>query len=160
MQADHFRQLYRYHYAIQQKIWDEVISQISDEQFTQDLPYSVGSMHNQLVHMAETELRWFSGLQALPPPPYSAPNRYPHKYQVRALCDQAKSMIDTYLEDCTDSDLDEPYGSPPSKLKVWQVLFHVLSHGIDHRAQLLAGANQLGVGTFPQDYALYLLGRI
>ena len=160
MQADQFRQLYRYHFAIHQKIWDEAISQLSDEQFTQALPYSVGSVRNQLVHMAETELRWFSGLQELPPPPYSNPTLFPHKYQVQALSDKAKSMIESYLEELSDSTLDDPFGSPPSKLNVWQVLFHILSHGVDHRAQLLAMLNQLGIETFPQDYALYLMGRI
>ena len=160
MQADQFRQLFRYHFAINQKIWDEAVSQLSDEQFTQTLPYSVGSIRNQLVHMAETELRWFSGLQELPPPPYSNPNLFPSKHQVQTLSDKAKSMIDTYLEELSDSALDDPFGSPPSSLKVWQVLFHVLSHGIDHRAQLLAMLNQFGIETFPQDYALYLLGRI
>ncbi|HSG25059.1 MAG TPA: hypothetical protein VLA32_03015 [Anaerolineales bacterium] len=43
-----FRQLYRYHFDINQKIWDEAISQLSDEQFTLALPYSVGSVRNQL----------------------------------------------------------------------------------------------------------------
>ena len=160
MQADQFRQLYQYHFAINQKIWDEAISQLSDEQFIQALPYSVGSVRNQLVHMAETELRWFSGLQELPPPPYSNPTLFPHKHQVQTLSDKAKSMIDGYLEELSDAALDDPFGSPPSKLKVWQVLFHILSHGVDHRAQLLAMLNQLGIETFPQDYALYLLGRI
>jgi uncharacterized damage-inducible protein DinB len=31
--------------------------------------------------------------------------------------------------------------------------FHVLNHGTDHRAQILAALAALGVTTFPQDFA-------
>lgn len=48
MKADHLRELFRYHFDINQKIWDETITPLSDEQFTQNLPYSVGSVRNQL----------------------------------------------------------------------------------------------------------------
>ena len=33
-------------------------------------------------------------------------------------------------------------------------------HGTDHRAQTLAMPNHLGVATFPQDCALYALGKL
>jgi uncharacterized damage-inducible protein DinB len=36
------------------------------------------------------------------------------------------------------------------------VLIHVANHGTDHRAQLLALLNQLGVKTFPQDYFFFI----
>jgi uncharacterized damage-inducible protein DinB len=42
---------------------------------------------------------------------------------------------------------------------VWQVLFHVLNHGTDHRAQVLSMLAQLGVSGYAQDYYLYLLGK-
>lgn len=160
MQTDHFRKLYRYHFAINQKIWDKALSQLSAEQFTMEQPYSVRSIRNQLVHMLETELRWFSGLQGLEAPPYSDPERYPDREQVQVLRDQVREMVELYLADLDDAKLEEPFGPPPGELKVWQGLFHVLSHGIDHRAQLLAVMNRMGVNTFPQDYALYLFGRI
>ena len=160
MHAEQFRELYLYHFAINQKLWDELISPLSEEQFTQDLAYSVGSVRNQLVHSLETELRWFSGLQNLPLPPYSDPESYPDKDNVRALNDQIKEFVETYLSRLDDDTLNEPLNDAPSKILVWQALQHVLFHGIDHRAQLLAMLNQMGIETFPQDYFLYLFGRI
>ena len=41
----------------------------------------------------------------------------------------------------------------------WQVLWHVLSHGTDHRAQTMAILADLGAKTFPQDYALFAQGK-
>ena len=45
-------------------------------------------------------------------------------------------------------------------VSVWQVLFHVLNHGTDHRAQLLAMVAQFEAPTFDQDYALYVRGKL
>lgn len=35
-----------------------------------------------------------------------------------------------------------------------------LNHGIDHRAQTLAVLAQVGGATFPQEYALYAMGKL
>ncbi len=40
------------------------------------------------------------------------------------------------------------------------MLIHVANHGTDHRAQLLALLNQLGVETFPQDYFFFMIGKM
>ena len=34
------------------------------------------------------------------------------------------------------------------------------NHGTDHRAQTLVTLAQIGVETFPQDYALYTMGKL
>lgn len=65
--------------------------------------------------------------------------------------------MQSYLAELTDDDIYQPFDL---NLEVWQVLFHVLNHGTDHRAQMLAMLNQLGVETFPQDYAFFLFGKI
>jgi len=160
VQADHFRELFRYHSHLNQKIWETAVSHLEDPQFTQELSYSVGSIRNQVVHMLETDLRWFNGLAGQPPPAYSDPEIYTDKAQITALSQKVEALISEFLETLEDSNLDQPFGSPPSEHKVWQVLFHVLAHGIDHRAQILAMLAQMGIVTFPQDYAIYLFGRI
>ena len=40
------------------------------------------------------------------------------------------------------------------------MLLHLVNHGTDHRAQMLAMLNSLGAPTFAQDYLHYLFGRI
>jgi uncharacterized damage-inducible protein DinB len=42
---------------------------------------------------------------------------------------------------------------------LWQVLLHVANHGTDHRAHILVLLEELGVKTFGQDYAYFIMGR-
>ncbi len=45
-------------------------------------------------------------------------------------------------------------------MDVWEVLFHVLNHAADHRAQTLAPLYAPGARTFPQDYAFFVMGKL
>ena len=42
------------------------------------------------------------------------------------------------------------------RLRLWQVLLHVVNHGTDHRAQALRLLNDLGVETKSQDYVFHV----
>ncbi len=156
MLAESIRTYYQYHFHINRKLWDDIVSQLSDEQFTEELHYSVGSVRNQVVHIMETDYRWFSELAGDPLPPYSDPEVYPTREKVREMWDEIEAMMHTYLDGLTDEAAAQPFEG----ITVWQSLLHVVSHGMDHRAQLMAMLNQKGIETFPQDYALYLYGKI
>ncbi len=157
MEAEQIRNLYEYHFKINSKLWDEAVSQLTDEQFVQDLGYSVGSVRNQLVHMIDTDRRWFAGLKGEEPPGFSNPVHFGRKREkVRAYRQETDEMMRSILAGLNDEAVNAPYDG----LYAWQALIHVVTHSIDHRAQLLAKLNQLGVETFPQDYALFLFGRI
>ncbi len=41
------------------------------------------------------------------------------------------------------------------ELFLWQILFHVINHGTDHRAQILRQLNDMGIQTTSQDYLFY-----
>ena len=157
MNAEHFRQLYDYHFALNRKIWDECISGLTGEMFKKKLAYSTGSIRNQAVHILNVDNRWFAGLRGLEIPGFINPVYLSTKDAVRSRWDEVESDMRSYLSELTDEAI---YQSYEMNLEVWQVLFHVLNHGTDHRAQMLAMLNQLGVKTFPQDYALFLFGKI
>ena len=158
MNADNFRQLYQYHFALNRKIWDGCVMALSDSQFTQSLDYSVGSIRNQTVHMMSVDERWFCGLRGVEVPGFANPVHFGDRAAVRQRWDAVEADMQGDLDTLTDDRLMQPYEGSP--FQVWQVLFHVLNHGTDHRAQVLAMLNQMGIATFPQDYALYVLGRI
>ena len=161
MRADEIRTLFDYHFAVNRKVWDQGVSQLSDAQWVQEPDYSVGSVRNQLVHMIDTDRRWFSGLHGDAPPPFSNPVHFGKSPErVLAYREETDALMRAALEQLDDDAVGAPYPGLPVEAEVWQILFHVLGHGIDHRAQLLAALNQLGVETFPQDYALYLFRRI
>lgn len=158
MNADGFRQLYAYHFALNRKVWDEYIMPLSDAAFVQDIAYSQGSIRNHMVHMLGADQRWFAGLSGQDVPDFPEPAAYADRTSVRAAWDTVEQMMRDYLAALKDEHLPRLF---TQGLSVWQVLFHVLNHGTDHRAQVLAMLNQHhGVATGPQDYALFIFGRI
>lgn len=58
MNADAFRHFYAYHFAENRKIW-EYATQLTDEQFTQAVAYSHGSVRDQIVHLISCDEIWF-----------------------------------------------------------------------------------------------------
>ncbi len=152
MRADEIRQLYDYHFALNRRVWDESVMALTDEQYIQQLDYSVGSIRNQTVHVMSIDERWFSGLRGLEVPDFLNPDEFPSRAIVRARWDEVEQMMRGYLESLTDEALDSMFEG----LAVWQVLLHVLNHGTDHRAQMLAMLHRLDAPTFAQDYVIYL----
>ena len=47
----------------------------------------------------------------------------------------------------------------PTTNTVWEILVHMVNHGTDHRAQVLALLHRLGAPTFEHDLILYLWDR-
>ena len=59
MNADAFRHFYDYHFAQNRMIWYFVM-QLTQEQFTQPVDYSHGSVRDQIVHIISCDDTWFS----------------------------------------------------------------------------------------------------
>lgn len=61
--ADAFRHFYDCDFSENRNIWDKYVAPLSDEQLTQNLSYSNGSVRNQVVHLLDVDDAWFSGLR-------------------------------------------------------------------------------------------------
>lgn len=154
MNADAFRHFYDYHFAENHKIWDRYVSQLSDEQFTQPVAYSHGSVRDQIVHLISVDEAWFSDLRGRVPPSINLADL--DRQSLRAYWDTVEQMMRGYLATLRDDMLsDKPLQGEDKDLILWQVLLHVVNHGTDHRAQLLRALNDLGVKTEYQDYVFY-----
>ncbi|MBX3083193.1 MAG: DinB family protein [Anaerolineae bacterium] len=154
MTGDDFRQLYDYHFKFNRLIWDHSVAALSDEQLMRDLGYSHGSLHSQIVHLMSIDERWFSGLRGVDVPDFLDSADFPDRPSIRAKWDMIEADMRGYLTMLTDTQVSQPF----NEMKVWQVLFHVLNHGTDHRAQMLSMLSQLGAPTFPQDFVFYVWG--
>lgn len=157
MNADGFRRLFDYHFALNHRLWDQGVAPLTAEQFRRPTPYSVGSVRNQMVHMLNVEERWFAGLRGLAVPGFLNPVHFGTAAKVRDRWDGVETGMRAFLTELDDDGLRRP---AYDQMAVWEVLFHVLNHGADHRAQTLALLAALGVATFPQDYALFAMGRL
>ena len=162
MNANAFRHFYDYHFAENRKIWDAYITSLSDEQFTQDVDYSHGSVRNQIVHIMSTDDAWFSGLRGVENSQPINPADFDDRKIIRAHGDKVEQNMRDYLATLRDDMLfEKPFAEGEDKdLILWQVLLHVVNHGTDHRAQLLRLLNDLGVKTEYQDYIFYVYGHL
>jgi uncharacterized damage-inducible protein DinB len=158
MYTNAFRHFYEYHFNENRKIWDTYITPLSLEQFTQNVGYSHGSVRNQIIHLISVDDTWFSGLRRVEIPESLNPANFDDRKIIRAYWDNVEKNMRDYLAKLRDDMLfDKPFADGEDKdLILWQVLFHVVNHGTDHRAQLLRLLNDLGVKTGPQDYIFYV----
>ncbi|MGJ3237108.1 MAG: DinB family protein [Anaerolineae bacterium] len=157
MNADAFRHFYAYHFAENCTIWDTHIMPLSQEQFTQPIAYSHGSVRNQVVHMVSVDDTWFSALRGLEIPDPLNPSDFEERHVIRLYWDQVEQNMQAYLANLHDGMLFEkpfPEGEDQD-LILWQVLLHVGTHGTDHRAQLLRLLHDLGAQTRSQDYVFF-----
>ena len=157
MNADAFRHFFDYHFNENRNIWDTYVPSLSDEQFTQSVNYSHGSVRNQIVHLMSVDETWFSGLRGVDIPDSPDPAVLVDRNSIRMHWDAVEQRMRDYLADLQDDMLfEKPFAEGEDKdLIVWQVLLQVANHGTDHRAQLLRLLNDLGVKTVSQDYIFY-----
>lgn len=158
MNAEAFRHFYDYHFSENRILWDRYVMPLSQEQFTQPLDYSVGSVRNQIVHLMNVDNTWFRPLRGLALPEWAKPEDFDDRTVIRTHWDTLEQEMKNYLGNLRDEMLLEkpfPEGED-ANLIVWQVLLHVVNHGTDHRAQLLRQLNDLGVKTVSQDYIFYV----
>ena len=163
MNANAFRHFYDYHFAENRKIWNDYVTPLSHEQFTQDANYSHGSVRDQLVHLMSVDDTWFSGLRGVEIPEPLDPANFDDRKILRAHWDNVEQNMRDYLAELRDDMLfDKPIKEPEEDkdLILWQVLLHVANHGTDHRAQLLRLLNDLGVKTTSQDYIFYVYDHL
>jgi uncharacterized damage-inducible protein DinB len=148
MNADSFRHLYNYHFSENRTIWDAYVSTLCDEQFTQKMGYSHGSVRNQIVHLMTVDDTWFSGLRGVEIPESLDPATSVDRNSIRVHWDAVEQRMRGYLAELRDDMLfEKPLEGEDKDLIVWQVLLQVANHGTDHRAQVLRLLNALGVKT-------------
>ena len=157
MNADAFRHFYDYHFSENRKLWDSCVTLLSDDQFTQPVDYSRGSVRDQILHIISCDALWFSALRGVEIPEDLHPKDFPDRESIRAHWDSVEQDMRAYLTELRDDVLfHKPLEGEDKDLMLWQVLLHVANHGTDHRAQLLRLLNDLGVKTSYQDYIFYM----
>jgi uncharacterized damage-inducible protein DinB len=159
MNADAFRRLYEYHFAMNRRLWHH-LSELSDEDFDRPSDYSQGSVRAQVWHLMTVDEGWFTQLRSDAWPDYlmpDAPQPVWSRDQIRERWDDVERRQRDFLAGITDAELFEhPWAEGEDKdLVLWEVLFHVVNHGTDHRAQTQRQLSDLGVETYPIDYVFF-----
>lgn len=158
------RTLIDYHYAAYERVW-AAASQLSQEEFTRDFDYSLGSVRNQLAHVMNVDDRWLSRLQSRPLPPNLDFEDYPEAQSAQEKWMQIAQRVQAYAAGLDSDQLQQsvelhfPGRGGSHRNMRWQILLHVVNHGTDHRAQILALLHELGAPSFEQDLILHLWSR-
>lgn len=152
------RTMLSYNEALYRRLW-ESITELTDEQFLQDVSYSHGSIRDQMVHVASVDERWLAGLQGDRDARRikRRPDQYPDREGVWELWEQVAVKVKAYAYTLQPEDLSfRPRGM---RGPVWQILMHMVNHGTDHRAQMLRILDDFGAPTFDQDLIIHLWSR-
>jgi uncharacterized damage-inducible protein DinB len=154
MDGRYFAEFFAYNCWAHSRVW-ECVEHLADDAYHQDLGYSVGSIHNQLVHTLSVEHWWFTFLST-GELDFLDRNLLSTREAIRAQWDATAAMIRAYLDRLTPEELARevrpafwPEGRRP--IQVYQAITQVLNHSTDHRAQILAGLHHLGAPTVGQD---------
>jgi uncharacterized damage-inducible protein DinB len=161
--ADYFRALFSYNYDTHQRVW-ACIDHLSDAQFVEETDYSLRSVRNHMVHLMNVDSRWLARVQEAPPPARLVEADFPTRAAVRAYWDTVEARMRDYISSVDDAALqkvvvfDMPQRGGMKTNHVWEILAHVVNHGTDHRAQVLALLHHFGAPTLEQDFMLYQWG--
>lgn len=152
------RTTWDYNYWAHRKLWDCIMS-ISDADFKKPFDYSIGSIHEQVVHTMWAEAIWYARLHDEERPTFTAED-YPERAAIRAKWDDVEAKWRAYLNRLTPDQVDRTFevvrANGESYIhSVRDVLMQVVNHGTDHRAQMLQLIHHCGGETFAQDIIYY-----
>jgi uncharacterized damage-inducible protein DinB len=159
MNAAAIRVLFDYNAWAHALLWNG-IKQLTEDQFTQDLNYSLGSIRNHMVHLASVDARWFARVRGVRLPDRLDGDDFQTREDVSRLWSVIYNDIDLYLQHLSDATVTETLSysarGEARETAKWQILLHVINHGTDHRAQVMHLLHKLGAPTAEQDFVYYL----
>ena len=159
LSLDYIRTIWDYNYWGYYKILKSLAT-VSAEDFAKPIPYSIGSLNEQIVHVMWAEALWMSRIKGQPRPEFGASD-YPTLDSVHEKWASIESDWRSFVTNLSESDLERKIESLQVKTgKIFydalsQVVVHVVNHGTDHRAQMLRIIHDFGGETFEQDMIYY-----
>lgn len=165
MDSQTVKTIFDYHYGMFDSVW-ACAAQLSVAQFVADNGYSLGSVRNHLAHCMNVDDRWLARLQETALPPVLDEATFPDQASIRPEWDAVRERVLAYVTGLSQAELEGSISvafpgrySEPQRCRRRDVLLHMVNHGTDHRAQILARLHELGAQTLEQDLMLYLWDR-
>jgi uncharacterized damage-inducible protein DinB len=158
------RELIEYNYAAHRRLWT-CIERLTDEQFTQEFDYSMGSIRNHMVHVMSADQRWMTRVTGEALSDRLNSSDFPTYEAVRERWQTIEQHILSSVNGLDEGDFTRTISYEITRANgmkvqatntVWQILVHIVNHGTDHRAQVLSLLHRIGAPTFEQDFMIYL----
>lgn len=165
MKTNEIKTIFDYNFWAFDRVW-ECIAQISDEQFIEEIDYSIGSIRNVMVHVMGGNRVWMSVLRDNEFPPRLVVEDYDTCSKTKAKWDELQEEF-LYNLNCIDQEqlegtIDWELFSHNLKSTNtrWEILLHLANHATDHRAQILTLLHHhFHVETIEQDMIIYFAER-
>ncbi len=139
MTAGDLREVFDYHYWATHKLLD-VVSTLTDEQFTRAIGGAYGSVRNTLVHTLSAEWGWLDRCGGLRRGPALKAEDYETAASLANRWREIEDAMRTFLAALTPEDLDRivefSFGGPTHAMRVEHLLRHAANHSTHHRGQV------------------------
>ena len=165
MNKSDLQRMFDYHYWAHRLVWN-CVTKLTDEQYEQDLEYSIGSLQRQYAHVIAVERMWLSLVQGTlleDRTQWLNPMSLTDRAKIRAAWDALEMDTRNYLSTVEDETLNavieyEFSWCGKQRHPRWQAMMYIVTHAVDHRAQILAGIHRLGGETVMQDFIRFVWG--
>lgn len=156
-----------YHIWANRQVWD-CITALSDGEFTSEIDYSIGSVHNHIFHLMFTDWSSIAMLQGNMPKPddpaYLKQDDFGERDTIRQQWDEAEAGLRAFVAAVTEEQLANTIPLPRGDGTTFdatlaELLTSLVNHGTNHRAQLLHAIHQFGKPTVEQGIYFYLMQR-
>jgi uncharacterized damage-inducible protein DinB len=159
---DWIKTIWDYNYWAHHQMLD-CVAHLADDDFKRPVDYSMGSVNQQIVHVMWAECVWYARIHRLPRPVFTH-HDYPTVQAIRTKWEAVEADWRKYLDSISEADLsgtfDYTRGNDEAVTSiVREILWHVVNHGTDHRAQILQLCHTYGAPTFEQDMFFYFRAR-
>jgi len=140
--------LYDYGHWANRKLFD-VVSQLSHEQFTQQVSGSYGSVRNTLVHVLSAEWGWLDRCGGFERGDRLNNDDYPTFEPLQETWSKVEMHMREFLAELKDEDLTKSVGFPNARnekrsMPLGELLHHGAIHGVHHRGQVVLLLRSLG----------------
>ena len=135
--------------------------QLSNDDFVCDVTPDPGwgSLRGILAHTLDVEFGWRSVLMSQDADIILDASDFPDAAALIARWETEKAAWLEFLEGLDDESLNAGYGdNPETSAKVWQIIMHVMMHGVQHRAEAATFLTALGHSPGELDFAVFMRG--
>lgn len=156
------RTLFDYNDWATDRVLDQAAT-LMPEQFTTAPAGSLPSVRDILTHALGAEVVWRTRFQTGTPAVDFRPEDFADATALRERWEVERVALHAYLATLTDGDLARPYRferrGVPLALTLWQILFQIVSHGTQHRAEAAALLTDYGRSPGDLDFLFYALSQ-
>ena len=161
MKQSDIQLLYEYNYWASAKIL-MATTDLSKEQFVEPTAHTYVTLRGTLVHTVAAEWIWRSRCQeGLSPTALLDEEDFPNLIDLIGRFQEEEGKMRGYLAGLSDGQLNEKIDFTDTKgvdysMVLWQILQHVVLHGMQHRAEAAAILTDFGHSPGDIDFIIYL----